>query len=558
MELKNFFALDDQGNKLPGATCYLYRRGTESLFGGVYKINGLPLPNPFTTDNDGLIQFAAPNGIYDLRVVKGERDYRLHIQFNDVTETLVAAEAAADRAETAKDAAVISGGIKDDIEHGLRTTSQGENFQAISLVSKSYVTLYKNKGNGIAEQLDSYPNKQAIDELGIETMDAEANDMSFAVGDQARTSSWMQADRRGLPTRYAAKCLGEKLLPEDAPALVAGAAAAAVVEAGFGEFSVEANDMAFSLADFGFTRSDIELNRKGQFTQRVIDSIARRIGAISAAAIVPPFPLAAWACWGDSLTAGGWPATLSALCGLPVYNGGWGGQGYSQIAARQGGVPARLTVAGNTIPVSGPVTVTSVLNSPLSDGGSRQGLLAGILGMLTMAGGVVTFTRSVAGVAVSCPAKSYFTPSDGLSYADRHVTIWTGRNSFKDVAPALIVASIRAMIDYLTPRVKRVVVMSIPPWVGEEFGTANRAKLDACNAAIQAAFPEFWLDISAWLRTEQAATAAGITFVSDDLTDIANGLTPRSLRSDSGHLNAGGNVAIGQRVHQESQIRGWM
>ena len=138
------------------------------------------------------------------------------------------------------------------------------------------------------------------------------------------------------------------------------------------------------------------------------------------------------------------------------------------------------------------------------------------------------------------------------------MTIWTGRNSFKDVAPALIVASIRAMIDYLTPRVKRVVVMSIPPWVGEEFGTANRAKLDACNAAIQAAFPEFWLDISAWLRTEQAATAAGITFVSDDLTDIANGLTPRSLRSDSGHLNAGGNVAIGQRVHQESQIRGWM
>lgn len=464
------------------------------------------------------------------------------------------AVAAKSGAEAARDAAQLSAGVYQDVATGLTSTPADKFFSVPSPESTEYLILYKNNA-GVALEVSRYPSAQAISELGIGTMDAEANDMSFAVGDQDLKSSWMQADRRGLPTRYAARCLGEKLLPEDAPALIAGAAVAAVVEAGFGEFSAEANDLAFSLADFGLTRSDLELNRKGQFTQRVIDSIARRIGAATA---VPPFPLDAWACWGDSLTAGGWPATLAALCGLPAYNGGWGGQGYSQIAARQGGAPSRLTVAGNTIPASGPVAVTAALNNPLSDGGGRQGLLAGVLGMLNMAGGVLTFTRSVAGVEVSCPPKSYFTPSDGLLYAGRHVTIWTGRNSFKEVAPALIVASIRSMIDYLTPRVKRVVVMSIPPWVGEEFGTANRAKLDACNAAIQAAFPEFWLDISAWLRTEQAATAAGITFVSDDLTDIANGLTPRSLRSDSGHLNAGGNVAIGQRVHQESQIRGWM
>ncbi|MQT93014.1 SGNH/GDSL hydrolase family protein [Pseudomonas helleri] len=555
MELKNFFAQDDQGNKLPGATCYLYQRGTENLFGGLYKTNGLPLANPFTTDKNGLVQFAAPNGIYDLRVVKGERDYRLHIQFNDVSETLVAAEAAADRAETAKDAAVISGGIKDDIEHGLRTTSPGENFQAISNVSKTYVTLYKNKGDGVAEPIDSYPNMQAIDELGIRTMDAEANDMSFALGDEDMNSSWLQTDRRGQPTRYAAKCMGAKMRPEDAPALIDGASKAAVIEAGFGTFDADANDMSFSLTDSEFTQSDLELDRQGRFTQRVINSIAKRIGIST---VVPPFPLAAWACWGDSLTAGGWPTTLAALCGLPAYNGGWGGQGYSQIAARQGGVPARLTVAGNTIPATGSVTVTAALNNPLSDGGGRQGLLAGVLGMLNMAGGVLTFTRSAQGEAVSCPAMSYFTPADGLAHADRHVTIWIGRNSFKDVAPALIVASIRSMIDYLTPRVKRVIVMSIPPWVGEEFGTSGRARLDACNAAIAAAFTEFWLDISAWLRTAEAATAAGITFTSDDLADISNGLTPRSLRSDSGHLNALGNIAIGKRVYQESQIRGWM
>jgi hypothetical protein len=101
MELKNFFAQDDQGNKLPGAICYVYLRGTESLVDGLRKANGIELPNPFPTDDSGLAQFAAPNGLYDVRVVDGARDYRLPIQFNDVTELVAAAESAAGRAESA-------------------------------------------------------------------------------------------------------------------------------------------------------------------------------------------------------------------------------------------------------------------------------------------------------------------------------------------------------------------------------------------------------------------------------------------------------------------------
>lgn len=95
MELKNFFALDDQGNTLPGATCYLYERGNETLVNGLQGANGLPLNNPFAADHQGLVQFAAPNGLYDLRVVKGNRDNRIRLQFNDVVETSEAAEGAA-------------------------------------------------------------------------------------------------------------------------------------------------------------------------------------------------------------------------------------------------------------------------------------------------------------------------------------------------------------------------------------------------------------------------------------------------------------------------------
>lgn len=95
MELKNFFVLDDQGNSLPEAVCYLYKRGTESLVEVLQGVNGLALDNPFQSDQQGLVQFAAANGLYDLRVVKGKRDNRIRLQFNDVTETAEAAEAAA-------------------------------------------------------------------------------------------------------------------------------------------------------------------------------------------------------------------------------------------------------------------------------------------------------------------------------------------------------------------------------------------------------------------------------------------------------------------------------
>ncbi|MGP5566394.1 hypothetical protein ACTXN8_03240 [Pseudomonas helleri] len=95
MELKNFFVQDDAGNILSAATCYLYERGTESLVEVLQGANGLALANPFVSDQQGLVQFAAPNGLYDLRVVKGARDYRLRMQCNDVTETTEVAERAA-------------------------------------------------------------------------------------------------------------------------------------------------------------------------------------------------------------------------------------------------------------------------------------------------------------------------------------------------------------------------------------------------------------------------------------------------------------------------------
>lgn len=161
MELKNFFALDDAGNFLSEATCYVYQRGTESLASGLMKANGLAQLNPFATDQKGFAEFAAPNGLYDVRVVKGARDFRIRLQFNDVAETVRAAEMSAGRAETARDAAQLFSGVKDDIAKGLASTVSGQYFSVPSINGSEYLTLYKNN-LGVAVPSGEYSNAAVV------------------------------------------------------------------------------------------------------------------------------------------------------------------------------------------------------------------------------------------------------------------------------------------------------------------------------------------------------------------------------------------------------------
>ena len=195
MELKNFFAQDDQGNKLPGATCYLYQRGTESLIGTLYKANGLPLSNPFTTDNNGLAQLAAANGLYDVRVVRDDRDYRLTVQFNYVAETVGAAEFAASRAEIARDSTVLSAGVKNDIAHGLASTLNGENFSVLSSSSDEYVILYKNNA-GVAVEVKRYPSTEAIDSK-FRAIPVSAPMVPIVVDDSDNVAIWLEDGKLG-------------------------------------------------------------------------------------------------------------------------------------------------------------------------------------------------------------------------------------------------------------------------------------------------------------------------------------------------------------------------
>lgn len=86
MELKTFFAQDETGQVVSGAIARVYLPGTTELATGLQDRFGKTLKNPFTADNNGQIQFRAPNGNYDLHVSFGVRTYTIPVKFLDVED----------------------------------------------------------------------------------------------------------------------------------------------------------------------------------------------------------------------------------------------------------------------------------------------------------------------------------------------------------------------------------------------------------------------------------------------------------------------------------------
>lgn len=185
MELKNYVA-QWAGEVLPGATCYLYHAGTETLASGLQDAAGAALANPFQAGSDGLIQFAAPNGEYDLRVMSGGRDSRMRVQCLDVAEQLAAAQGEADRAagqadravseadragseatraESARDAAMAAGDVYVDTAAGLAATTSGQYFMVPSAESTESLMLYRNNAGAAQDAGKSLPSTAAIDKL---------------------------------------------------------------------------------------------------------------------------------------------------------------------------------------------------------------------------------------------------------------------------------------------------------------------------------------------------------------------------------------------------------
>lgn len=270
-------------------------------------------------------------------------------------------------------------------------------------------------------------------------------------------------------------------------------------------------------------------------------------------------------CWGDSLTAGaggsggGYPTVLASLLGASTYNGGIGGQTSIQIAARQGGAPALVTVSGNTIPTSGPVAVTAISTNLVANSGnpagSITGTLAGVAGTLTSDGSAAfTFTRASGGSAVTCPPNTPFVATNGLGHQAHMQILWLGRNNYS--SGTQVQSDIASCVTYLKTLQKHFLVLSVLNSSGEISGSSNYNQVAALNTALSTAYGGRYIDIRAYL-IQHGLSDAGITPTSQDVLDIANDVIPTSLRVDSTHLTQAGYVVVAQQVASKISALGW-
>jgi hypothetical protein len=282
--------------------------------------------------------------------------------------------------------------------------------------------------------------------------------------------------------------------------------------------------------------------------------------------------------WGDSMTAylqqdGNLPALLP---GRTISFRGVGSQTSVQIAARQGGIVATGTIAGNTIPASGAVSVSGLYPSPVTQlGGNSTFIVTAtngteINGTLAWNGGSPTFTRATAGSAVAVPDPASFVPSFGptingilYSFNEQTALLWSGRNGVGGSFGETDVSVYNAMIANIRNVHKRYLILSIFNASGEGTGTTAYSTIIARNNAIQAAFPSNYYDLrtafvagaKAWLQTNYNSYFTSNWGASD--TDIANDIPPAAMRLDGIHLNSYGSLYASSLINSQITSRGW-
>ena len=255
--------------------------------------------------------------------------------------------------------------------------------------------------------------------------------------------------------------------------------------------------------------------------------------------------------WGHSfINNGAFFNRLRALTGVPLYNFGLAGQTSDAIAARQGGAPAYYAPVGGSIPASGAVTLTPSLPGPCRSLAAPVALkcnLAGVDGVFTWDGTSAVFTRDTAGdaVPVSVQTPLFVYPittvnvtgsiASGTQFDlhDECINIfWIGRNNLSQTD--LIMENLVSMVEYVKNIGQKIVILADFNSSGEPTGSTGFNQMTELNRRYKEAYPEFYCEINGVDILQNFINNANPDSP-DDMSDVAAGLTPRSLRYDNLH-----------------------
>ena len=317
------------------------------------------------------------------------------------------------------------------------------------------------------------------------------------------------------------------------------------------------------------------------------DGSAAPAPVVSSAALVP--------LEGDSNSSdveGYYPQFAAIATGRTVFMAGWSRQTTPQIAARQNGIPCTITVSGDSIPGTGTATITAMSTRFLSQAGltvAKQADVmvngvectiykdAGSYTNPTTYADVYTIGRKEAGAAVAVSAGTSVYTVDGINNRVGTQIMWPGRN---DGAASLLTVTkpgIAAMIGYLSPLSKHVIILGIVPAgypaTAEIYGTTPYTQIRAYNDDMLATYGDArdgthsgrFFDVHRYLvdkanNRSQCLIDAGLTATANDLIDIANDIPPRQIvtQDTTGyHYTVAARTQIAARLYEILTAKGW-
>ncbi len=277
--------------------------------------------------------------------------------------------------------------------------------------------------------------------------------------------------------------------------------------------------------------------------------------------------------WGDSLTAGGgWTTRIAELSGLPVYNGGTGGESSKTIAARQGGDVMMLnnvTIPATTTPVTvatkadgGIPTQLGEMATPLLQGGAHVNpcYLGDVKGTLVYTGsdyadpdGTWTFTRESSGNEVIINRPTALRTDFDINRNASYMILFVGANGGYASNDALVELH-KKMIAHHKGSMDKVLIVGF-----SKSGCTEASMLDY-ETTMRNAFGRRFVSVRKYLSTpiysndvivsSYGLDDAGITPTAEDLVQVAVGSVPPSLRVDSVHYNTACKTVLGDMFYK--------
>lgn len=420
-------------------------------------------------------------------------------------------------------------------------------------------------------------------EVGIEQTHVEQ--YKFAVVDEEGRRTWIEVNEKGEPTDYSAELIAKKTTEK--------------VAENIGIQETNASGISVAIVDEDDKRTWLEADEEGKPTEYSAGLIKEAIGndfettpthvkSTYQAAEIKIVSGPDIICWGDSKTqsagiTGGqyaYPAVLQTLLqnngsAATVRNSGCGGETSFTIAARQGGNPMHLYAEGGVIPAA-PAAVKMVMldnnGKPIRPLVQKSGIpgqendlwfdgtIAGIKGRLAIVkpngasptwdpANYYTFTRAQSGTDVTLNRPTPFYLDFAEARREDIAVFWTGQNN--ETPSEYVIADTKAMINHLKPMSKRYLVISRPkPYLNLSAQISDEEKL-------YLEYGSKFINVRQYL-IDYGLADAGITPTSQDLSDIAAGLVPSSLRSDGTHFNNAGYAVVAKIVFERLKQLGWV